>query len=179
VGYRLTLLNAAAVEPREKVSLAIAVDDVDQAANRLKEVVKANKGSVFKEQTALKANGQIVGLFLFDVPLASKDDVVRRFKDVGKVLVLQPTYNPKAPETKLALAHINVELLGVRPIVAADEGMWPQVRTSLSYSFRFLTWSVMLIVLGVSVLLPWALLVWLAVKVVRKMRGKPQPATAT
>jgi Domain of unknown function (DUF4349)/Putative zinc-finger len=179
VGYRLTILNAAAIEPREKVSLAIAVEDVDQAANRLKDIVRDNKGSVFKEQTALKANGQVVGLFLFDVPLSAKDSVVRRFKDVGKVIVLQPTYNPKAPETKLALAHINVELLGVRPIVAADEGMWPQVRTSLSYSFRFLTWSVMLIVLGVSVLLPWALLVWLAVKLVRKVRGKPQPATAT
>lgn len=179
VGYRLTILNAAAVEPREKVSLAIAVDDVRQAGSRLKDIVKAIKGSVFKEQTALKANGQVVGLFLFDVPLSAKDDVVRRFEEVGKVLVSQPTYNPKAPETKLALAHINVELLGVRPLVAADEGMWPQVRTSLSYSFRFLTWSVMLIVLGVSVLLPWALLVWLAVKLVRKVRGKPQPATAT
>jgi len=179
VGYRLTLLNAIAVEPREKVSMAIAVEDVDKAANTLKDIVKTNSGSVFKEQTALKANGQVVGILLFDVPLAAKDSVIRRFKDVGKVLVLQPTSNPKAPETKLALAHINVELLGVRPLVAADEGMWPQIRTSLSYSFRFLSWSVMFIVLGVSVVLPWALVLWVVVKLVRKIWGKPPAAAAS
>ena len=70
------------------------------------------------------------------------------------------------------MAYIEVLLTNATPIVPTDEGLWPQIRTSLLYSFKLLAWSVMFIIVGLAVVVPWSLLIWGVVRVVRRMRGK-------
>ena len=179
VGYRLRLNNAAAMTPREKVALGIEVKDVEQAANTFKVMVRDKGGTVVYDPVEEGASGRITATLLFNVPLAAKDELVRKFKGFGKVRDSKSSSNPQAPETKLATVHLDVILTNLPPIVPSDEGMWPQIRTSLSYSFRMLSLSLMFIVFGLSVVLPWALVLWVVVKLVKKIRGKAQPAATT
>ena len=110
----------------------------------------------------------------WDVPLAVKEALSAQFKALGKVRGQKAAQNLQAPDGKLATAHLNVRLTNVTPIVPSDEGLWPQVRRSLSYAFTLLSVSLMFLIVGLSVLLPWALIVWVGVKVVRRMRNKGQ-----
>lgn len=179
VGYRLKLNNATAMTPREKVALGIEVTDVEQTAAALKDMVRAKGGTVVQDPIKHGLNGQVKAELYFNVPLAAKEELLRRFKGMGKLRESTSSSNPQAPDTKLATLHLDVLLFSTAPIVPSDEGMGPQIRRSLTYSFWFLSWSLMLIIFGLMAVLPWALLVWIAVKVVKKVRGKQQPvATA-
>lgn len=177
LGYRLTIKNVAGLPPREKVSLGIEVKDVEVTAAALSEMVRGHKGTVAAAQMNQEQSGRVTALLLFDVPLSAKDELVRKFKGVGVVRVQQSVRNPQVPDSKLATAHLDVTLTSGLPIVPSDEGLWPQVRTSLAYSFRLLSWSLMFIILGLSVVLPWALLVYGVVKLIRRLRGKPAAST--
>ncbi|MCS7045546.1 MAG: DUF4349 domain-containing protein, partial [Gemmataceae bacterium] len=178
VGYRLTLVNAAALLPREKVMIFIDVKDTRQAGTSLKDIVRAAGGTVVEEQPELLPSGARKVLFAFNVPVANKDEVVRKFENVGEVRLIKPTRNPKAPETKLSLAHVDVQIASPAPIVPSDQGLTPRLRTSLEYSFWALIWSASVIVMGLMVVLPWALVVWAGVKLVRRWRGQTSRARA-
>jgi hypothetical protein len=172
VGYRLTLHSQ--VPPRETLDLNIEVADVERSAATLVALVKGAQGRVTASEVTQDAAGRSVAIQLFDVPLAAKDALATQFKALGKVRGQKAAQNLQAPDGKLATAHINVRLTNVTPIVASDDGLWPQVRRSLSYAFTLLSVSLMFLIVGVSVLLPWALLVWLGVKLVRRLRNKGQ-----
>jgi hypothetical protein len=176
IGYKVTLRNAASMPPREKVTMKLEAPDVERVATTLKDMVKSVKGRVHDERIKYEENGQVVVLLAFDVPLSAKDELVRKFKGVGTLRFARPVQNPQVPDTELALATLDVMVTTPVPIVPGDEGMWPQIRTGLVYSFRLLSFSVMFIILGVSVVLPWALLIWAAVRIVRRLRPKAQAA---
>lgn len=170
VGYRLTLRSQ--IPPRETLDLNIEVVDVERSAAALAALVKGVKGRVTAWEGTQDAGGKSVAIQLFDVPLAAKEALAAQFKAIGKVRGQKAAQNLQAPDGKLATAHINVRLTNMTPIVASDDGLWPQVRRSLSYAFTLLSVSLMFLIVGVSVLLPWALIVWVGVKVVRRMRNK-------
>jgi hypothetical protein len=179
VGYRLTIKSVAGMPPREKVTLDVEVKDVEQAAGTFKDMVRAKSGTVVADPINHGANGRVNAMLLFNVPLSAKDELVRKFKAFGTVRESKSSTNPQAADTKLATVHIDVMLSNATPIVPSDQGLWPQIRRSLSMSFQFLSWSLTFIILGLSVVLPWALLLWVAVKLIKRMRGKAQPAAAT
>jgi hypothetical protein len=171
VGYRLSLRSQ--IPPRETIDLSIEVKNVDRAAQDFADMVKVAKGKVTVSQVTQNAKGQASAIQLFDVPLAAKNDLVARFKKEGTVLAQKTGQNLQAPEGRLATAHINVILTNANPIVPSDETLWPQIRTSLAYAFRVLSVSLMFLIVGVCVLLPWALVVWVGLRVVRRVRSKP------
>ncbi len=178
VGYRLTLRSVAAMPPRESIQLDILVNEVDETVERFKNLAREKGATIQKAPVDHEANGRVLAFLEFDVPLAAKDELVRKMRNAGKVRVDKSSPNPQVPETKLATAHFRVFVANYGPIVPTDEGLWPRIRTGLTYSFTFLSMSLMFIVIGLSVVLPWALVIWVVVKIVRRMRSKPQPGGA-
>jgi hypothetical protein len=176
VGYTVTLKNAASMPPREQIVMKLEAADVERVATTLKDAVKSAQGRIRDERVKYEENGQVVVLMEFDVPLSAKDELVRKFKAAGTLRFARPTQNPQVPDTQLALANIAVMVTTPVPIVRGDEGMWPPIRTGLVYSFRLLSYSVIFIILGVSFVLPWALLIWAVIRLVRRFRAKAQPA---
>ena len=172
VGHRLMLRSQ--VPPRETLDLNIEVADVERTAATLAALVKGVHGRVRAWEGTQDAGGNSVAIQLFDVPLAAKETLAAQVKAIGKVRGRKEAQNPQAPDGKLATAHLNVRLTNVTPIVPSDDGLWPQVRRSLSYAFTLLSVSLMFLIVGVSVLLPWALIVWIGVKVVRRARKRGQ-----
>ncbi len=182
VGYRLRLNNAAAMTPREKVTLGIQVKDVEQAAVTFKDMVKAKGGTVVHCPIEEGRDGRVIATLLFNVPLGAKEELVRKFKAFGdgKLRESKSSSNLQAAETKLATVHLDVILTNLAPIVPSDEGIAPALRNSMSKAFFALTWSVVWIFFGLAVVLPWALIVWIAFKIVKKIIGKtPAPSATT
>ncbi|GEM_PF-1073305 len=175
VGYRLTLRSQ--VPPRETVALGLEVSDVNKVSANLAELVKSAKGKVTASQINKDATGRETAFQLFDVPLAAKDDLVKKFSAIAKsVRAQKATQNLQAPDGKLATAHIDVTLTNQAPIVPSDEGLAANVRNSLAYAFRLLSLSMIFVIVGISVILPWALVVWIGFKIVRRMSSKRQAA---
>jgi hypothetical protein len=131
---------------------------VERSAAALAALVKGVQGRVTAWEGTQDASGNSVAIQLFVVSLAAKDALAAQFKAIGKVRGQKATQNPQAPDGKLATAHLNVRLTNVTPIVASDDGLWPQIRRSLSYAFTLLSVSLMFLIVGVSVLLPWAVI---------------------
>lgn len=172
IGYKLTLRSQ--VPPRESLDIVVEVKEVNKTAAEFEAQVRSAKGRVLLSKVTQDAAGRASGTQVFEIPLAAKKDLVQSIRQAGTPRGQDATQNLQAPEGKLATAQIAIRLTSANPIVPSDEGLWPQVRTSLTYAFRLLSVSLMFVIVGISVLLPWALLLWIGVKLVRRMRGKSQ-----
>jgi hypothetical protein len=116
---------------------------------------------------------------MYLVPLPVGSALVEQLKGMGKLDKEDVEQDARAPEGKLALAQIYVTLASVDPLVPKDEGFGAQLRTGLSVSVRGLLISASWLLAAVVFLLPWALLVWLLVWLVRRSRSNgvtPAPA---
>ena len=169
IGYRLVLRNVAALPSREKISLGIEVMNVKQTAGEILDMVKSRQGQVGAAKMNFDREDKDSALLIFDVPLSVKDELLRQLKTVGKLRSETSVSNPQVPDNELATARIDITIASTGPIV---QELGPQVRTSLFYSFKVLTWSLMLVILGISVVLPWILVIWVGFKMVKRFRKK-------
>ena len=111
---------------------------------------------------------------VYDMPLTA--GLAEQFKSAGTVRVLQTARDVQAPEGKLAVARIDVTLSNAELIVPRDDGLWPQVVKGLSYSARFLMFSVTWLIVGACVVVPWALVGYGSYRLVRRAFRAPPAA---
>jgi hypothetical protein len=163
-------INLSRLAPREQITLGLEVADVDQTAAALTAYVQDAKGRVTQSHTARERNGQVTARLVFDVPLTAAAGLVEKFKAAGTVRTQDATRNPQVPESELAIARLDVTLTNAERIVPSNEGVWPQVRKGLSTSFIALSWSLTVVIIGVCFVLPWALVLYAAYLLVRRMR---------
>jgi hypothetical protein len=176
-GYHVTLVNVANIPPREKTQLKFEVKNVDQTAAKLKELVAAAKGRITDARTQRRPNGEVAAILAFDVPLAAKDSLVSQFMETAKLIGQEEERTAQAPENDLAVAHLHVILAGESPIVPSDETFWAYLRTGFYTSFKIFAWCAMMIIIGVSAVLPWSLLIWGGYKLYSRM-SRPAAAQA-
>jgi hypothetical protein len=177
VGYRLTLRSVSSIPPREKITLAIEVKNVEQTSADMVDAIKTHKGLVANGPLfTLDARGQVRAVILFDVPFAVKDELVRQFKGAGTVRLQKTEPNAAVPDNELATAHIDVALSSVGPIIPGEDALGPQLRKSLFYSFKIFSISLSFVLLGILGILPPLLVLFVVYKAVRKWR-KPKTAT--
>src|SRR5262249_42127667 len=132
------------------------------------------KGRVVEANVGHERSGRVTARLIYDVPLAEAQGLVEKFKHAGVVRAQTTARNPQAADGKLALARIDVTLANQELIVAHDDGMWPQIRKSLSFSFSALMWSLSFIIIGLCVVLPWGLLGYGGYRVYRRL-NPPAP----
>jgi hypothetical protein len=175
--FKTSLVAAAAMAPRETVTLGVEVADVVATAAVFAAQVAEAQGRTVEATVAHERSGRVTGRLVYDVPLSAAPGLVEMFKGRGTVRVQQATRNPQAAEGKLALARLDVTLSNAELIVPHDDGLWPQVRKGLSYSMTVLSWSVTWLIFGLCVLLPWALVGYGGYRLVRRLFASPAPAT--
>jgi hypothetical protein len=176
VQYQTRLHNVNRIRPRELFSLRIEVADVDATAAVFAAQVKEVSGRVLGAETKQEPAGRMLAAVAYDVPLTAAPVLVEQLKKAGTVRAQESTRNPQAPEGKLAVARVTVWLSNAEPIVAKDEGLWPQVRTGLGTSLRFLLFSLSWLIFGVLVILPWALIAYGIYRLARRLFPSPPPS---
>jgi hypothetical protein len=86
---------------------------------------------------------------------------------------LQSVRNPQVPDSDLAIARLDVTLSNADLIVPSDEGIWAQIRKGLRTSFIALSWSLVVVTIGLCFVLPWAVVGLGSYVIIRRMRRKP------
>jgi hypothetical protein len=177
IGYRLTLLSVASIAPRESIILEMEVKKVEQTAAELVDQVKSLKGLVADGPLfQIEPNGQVSARVRFAVPLSAKDELAKSIKAAGVVRLQRTSPNPKVPDNELATATILVILTNPGPIVPSEDALGPQIRKSLFYSFKIFSISLSFVLLGILGILPPALVLFGAYKLVRKWQKKSSAA---
>ena len=181
--YQMTFSPTSKLKPRETSTLTIEVGNVDQMVGMFNMQVAEKNGRVLASQTNRESSGRTTAKLGYELPLASAASVVQQFKSEGNVHVSQTTQDPQAPNGKFATAKLEVTLTNAEAIVAADDGLWPQVRRGLTNSLSALLKSVSYVVFGLFAVLPWAVIGFLGYRVIRQtVRPTPSaaaPATST
>jgi hypothetical protein len=171
--YKVALKSANRLKPRETVTLAVEVKDVDGTATLFSAQVAEVKGRQVDARFDRDSQGQATAALVFEVPLASAQGLVERFKGAGTVRVARSARDLQAPEGKFATAQIQITLTNIESIVPDDAGMWPRVRKGLSISATVLLTSLTWVVFGLCVVLPWAVLGFGGYRIVRRFINTP------
>ncbi len=179
VQYQVSLINAARIPPRETITLGIEVPDVEEKAAFLAAQVKEAGGRIVGSQVGHERSGRLTARLVYDVPLTAAASLAEQIKKTGTVRAQQSTRNPQAPEGKLAIARLDVTLSNAELIVPKDDGLWPSVRSGLATSVKFLSFSLSWIVVGLCVVLPWAVVGYGLYRLGRRLFGSPAPVLAT
>jgi len=166
--YRMTLLPANRLKPRETTTLGLEVQDVDQTMRTFVAELNEVKGRQIDAKSGRERNGKMTARLVYEVPLAAAPGIVEKFKSAGTIRVLNASRDPQAPEGKSATARIDVTIANVESIVNPDDGLWPPVKKGLSYSASVLLTSMTWVVFGLCVVLPWAVLGYGGYRVVRR-----------
>jgi hypothetical protein len=178
VGFKVELVPAATISPRETTFLALEVSDVSATLRDFNGQVTEAQGRIVKTDVGQEHNGQVSARVEFDVPLSAAAGLVEKFKSAGQVRLHQVKRDTEAPEGKLALARIIVTISNAELLVPSDSGFWSQIRHGLSFSLRGLAISANFLIVGLLFVLPWAILVYVAVVLVRRMLRHQRLATA-
>ena len=176
VQYSVTLRDAERQPPRETYTIAVEVQDVDKAARNLEAAVIAAGGRRV-DATESADKGKHVARIVLDVPLASAGQVLDTVRGYGNVTMSQRTRNDGIPEGALSRAKIEVTLGTPDTIVRGEEGLGTSIREGLGTSIRGLLWTLQFIIIGLCLVVPWVLLVWLAWTLIRRARGRRGAAT--
>jgi hypothetical protein len=91
--------------------------------------------------------------------------------------VSQTSKNASVPAGALARARVELTLVSPDAIVEEGRGVWSTLRNGLSTSAAGLMWSLQLIVIGLCLVAPWALLIWASWRLLRRWRGREVAAT--
>lgn len=176
VRFNATLISATRLRPRETATLGIEVENVDVTAAAFAAQMAAVQGRTVEAHITHERNGRVIAHLVYDVPLASAAGLAEQFKSAGTVRVLSTARDAQAPEGKLAVARLDVTLSNADLIVPKDDGLWPQVVKGLSYSARFLMFSVTWLIVGACVVVPWALVGYGGYRLMRRLFRPSAPA---
>lgn len=172
--YKLTFYSAHQLKPRETTAMTVEVQDVDGSVTLLTAEAVKVEGRQVDAKFDRDAAGQSTAKLVFEVPLAASVGLVERFKSAGTVRLSQSVRDPQANEGKLATARIIVTLTNAEAIVPEGDGLWSKVRKGLSISASVLLVSVTCVIVGLCVVLPWAVIGLGGYRVVRRfVRSAP------
>lgn len=175
---RLQFLIPHQLAPRESIGLGVEVGDVDAAGAVLTTAVKDAGGRIADSGTSTdRSTGKVTAKYVFDVPLASAGSIAEKAKGTGTVKVNQVSRNPSAPEGRYATARVEVILATPDRIVAPDDGFAPQLKNGLSYSAKAIFISLSWLVVGLLVVVPWAVVIYGVYRLIRRLTRSSQPKT--
>jgi hypothetical protein len=178
VQYDVKLRDAERQPPRETYTIAVEVQDVDKAARNLEAAAMASGGRRV-DSTESSDKGKHVARVVLDVPLASAGQVLDTARGYGNVTMSQRSRNEGIPEGSLSRARVEVTLGTPDTIVRGEEGLGTSIREGLATSIRGLLWTLQFIIIGLCLVLPWALLVWAGWALIRRARARRSTTPTT
>ena len=176
VAYRVMLIGASRLTPRETYTLGIEVRDVDQTVAVFAAQVAEVKGEVVTSDVGHERNGRITARLIYNVPLATAASLAEKFKGAGIVRYQQIARDQQAHDGKYALARLDVTLSNQELIVAKDESLWTPIRKGLSWSVSVLFLSLSWVIVGLCVVLPWGVVGYGLYRLLRRLFYTPAPA---
>jgi hypothetical protein len=179
VRLSLTLTDAGRLPPRETTTLGMEAADVEKAKEQIESVALSLGGRVVDSTLSREPNGRVMAKVVADVPLGRSMEMVRRTRDQGLVQFRRDARDEAVPQGTLARARVDVTLANEELIVEGGQGLGERIREGLRTSVTGLLWSVQLIVIGLLLVAPWALIVYFGWRIARRAKTRNRsPAAA-
>lgn len=176
VRYRVSMAAADRLPAREQTAVQINVADVNRSREQVLAAANDGGARIIENQLQEAPGGRSTARVLFDLPLGSSLSAISKITGLGNVAQRQIARNSQAPDGPLARARIEV-LLTAQPILNRDDGLMSQLREGLSTSVRGLLLSLRLVIIGICLVAPIALTLWLVWRLIlRRMFRKPAKA---
>lgn len=169
-GFSLTLIDVATVPPRETVNASVRVDATGNALATLLAGVQNAGGKVITQSQSRDASGQDSATVSVDVPMSASATLLQALQSLGRVDSIRTNQNADVPAGELARARFEIAL-ATTDAIAPRDGFWNSIKSGLSISFRGLAWSVQLIVVGLCLVAPWVFLIWLGMKLRKRLKS--------
>ena len=165
----MSLIASDRLQPRETTTIALEVNDVEAT---LANVANTPGARVVERQLSKQQSGRIVARAMIDVPLTSAPATLDTLRNLGTVRVVESSKNQQVPDGPLARARFDVTLGNAAPIISPEDGVGARLHQGLQTSLNGLTFSLMLIVIGVCLIGPFALVIWGGWKFLRRGKAK-------
>jgi hypothetical protein len=180
VRYQVTMRDADTQPPRETTTLEAEVPDVDQALSDLLAAGIAAGGRAVDStpSTNLNDKGEPTGKIVLDVPLARAGDIVNAVREKGHVTATRRSRDDRVPEGDLSRARIEVTI-GTGAIMAGEGGIGDSIKSGLRTSAIGLKYALQYVIVGLCLVVPCILGIWVIVRLARLARGKPAKAESS
>jgi glycine cleavage system regulatory protein len=176
------IVNVAQLPPRETGKLGVIVSDVAAAAQQAADAAVALGGRVTESRVSSDAAGQNTGTVVVDLPLRSAGQLRSAVAGLGERRVDETAINPASPDNEIGRARFEITLQSRDQIVGRDDGIAATLRRALQTSAKGLLVSLQVLVVGLLFVVPWAMLVYLGYRLVRRSRTRgeagPTPSPA-
>lgn len=167
----LTLLDKENIPPKEMITLAVTVADVDAAVASVEKLAAETGGRVIDAKHNRPADGRNTSTLSLQVPLKSGRPAADRIQGLGDVRVFDASRNDQVPEGDLATVRLNVTLSS-EVILPADAGPMANIKRGLQISLQAGSFGLMLVMIGVCLVLPIGVVAWGGWKIYRKINPK-------
>ena len=178
VRISLSVADADRLPPRETTTLGMEARDVEAAKEAIESLALGLGGRVVDSTLSRETNGRVIAKVVADVPLGKAMEMVSKTRGQGRVQFRRDARDENVPAGLLSRYRVDVTLANEELIVAGGQGLATRIREGLRTSVTGLLWSVQLIVIGLFLVAPWALIIWFAWRLLRRGRGR-KPATTT
>ena len=172
VRLSLTLTDADKLPPRETTTLGMEAADVEKAKEQVESLALGLGGRVVDSTLSREQSGRVIAKVVADVPLGKSVEMLRRTRDQGRVQFRRDAREESVPPGTLARARVDVTLANEELIVEGGRGIGATIREGLRTSVAGLLWSLQLIVVGLFLVAPWALIVYAAWRLVRRSKKR-------
>jgi hypothetical protein len=135
-------------------------------------------GRVVESNLAKERDGSTRGTLSFEVPVDKAQGLIDQAKKEGTIRAAQSNKNLQVPSGALAKARIELSLVTPDTIVEPGTGPLASIRNALSTSVRALLWSLQVVVIGLCTVLPFAVILWGAWRLVKRRKNSSLGAAA-
>jgi hypothetical protein len=147
---------------------------VDKALADLEAAAIAARGRAVDSTPSTTRNdkGEPTGRIVLDVPLARAGEIVNDVRGAGRVTATRRSRDDRDPEGDLSRARIEVTI-GTGAIMAGEGSLWDPIKSGLRTSAVGLMYALQFLIIGLCLIGPFLVGLWVLVRMFRWARRKP------
>lgn len=163
--------------PRQMTSATIRVSSAEASQQTFLAQATQLGGRIIDQSVSRDTNGRSMARLVFDIPRDQTSQLINDLRSAGEIRVMNTSTNPQAPDGALSRTRFDLQLAEGEALVGSDDGVWSSIKAGLATSLQGLGWSVRLLVIGVCLVAPWALVLWGGWKLIRRKKAAPKEAS--
>jgi hypothetical protein len=173
VRMHLTLTQLDQLSPRRTYSLEIQSSQPESAASTVSDAAQSAGGKVVEHSTSQQPDGSSATHLVLTAPLAKATDITAAARAAGVLLQDQSTEDVQAVAGPAALARFEIQFTSEASVVGDNNGLAAAIKQGLTTSVRGLLWSLQLVVIGLCLIGPFAVVGWIGWRLLKRHKTEP------
>ena len=172
VEVEVTVYGDESEQRLQYTDLRIRTSPVEEKSRVLRQLATKQGAHVSSSSFTRDRNGRESATVWLRLPMRSYASVMQSLGSLGKIedLTVKREERPATTDLENAPAEISIEIYSPGNLVSGESGLLATVRNTIGQGVVALTWSLRMIGVAIAFLLPWVLLISIAVALIRRAR---------